>query len=140
MTVKILQDDFIKMYVSGLQKKYLGYKVEYYDRTLTFIYFYYSDFFRLYVVNGLKQKDSLVQVQEKINVIAFFDGKYANRFKDFLALKTQNDTYFYYLPESFIREVALFISCKRYKKYLNSIYEKYLNRMKNGYFNFDKRN
>ena len=138
MTVEILQDDFIKMYVSGLQKKYLGYKVEYYDRTLTFIYFYFSDFLRLYVVNGCKHKDSLVQVQEKINIITFFDGKYAKRFKDFLALKTKNDTYFYYLPESFIREVALFISYKRYKQYLNSIYEKYLNRMKNGYFNFDK--
>lgn len=130
MEVEILVSRDVKLFSLGSELKYKGTSIIYDDNKITFLFFYFPNLKRLYIVNGKTKKNSLKQVKEKINIICILDNIYFNRFKNFIRDKDIN--VLYNLPTLFYRELSLFIKKKNYKKNLNILYNKYSNGVKNG--------
>lgn len=131
LTVSFLNNSFVKLYSKGIEKEYLGNKVIYKDETNTFLFFYYSCFTRIYVINGVKEDFTLVQVKEKINKIAVYSSIQAKRFLRFYKL-VKDDEYLYKIPPIFFREIYAVLSHKNYLKTIKRLYEKYKMEEKNG--------
>lgn len=132
MEILRLESDYIKLYSVGIEHKYKGSSIIYYDNTLTFLYFYMPSYMRLYIINGQNKKKYIPQVKEKINHILTLEGKYARRFKNFMDEKLKTEKIVFFFPPIFIREISCVIECNDYKFYMERIYKKYKNRYKNG--------
>lgn len=132
MTVYPLITDFVKLYSTGIEKKYNGTDIEYYDDKITFLFFYYSCHTVVYVINGNKNDFQLVQVKEKINRIAVFYSQDAKRFIRFFNLVTKDDDFIYSLPPLFFRECLPLLCGKKYMNRLSELYIKYKNEIKEG--------
>lgn len=133
MIIQKLNNDFVKLYTYGKEKNYFGTSIEYYDNSITFLFFYYSSFVRVYVINGLKKDRVLVQVNQKVNIIAVYDGNIAKRFIRFYKEKT-SDPFLFCIPPLFFREINVFLEKKHYLINLNRLYCKYKEEIKNGMY------
>ncbi len=136
MTVKILNNDYVKLYSLGIEKDYTGSEIIYNDDSMTFLFFYYECFVRLYVVNGKKKIINLVQVKEKCNIIINFDDKEARRIRTFIGTKVENKIIFY-LPEEFFQKIKLIINDRNWKYKIENIYKEYLGDYLDGINNFN---
>lgn len=132
MTVYPLITDFVKLYSKGIEKKYNGTNIEYYDDKITFLFFYYSCHTVVYVINGKKSDFQLVQVKEKVNRIAVFYSRDAKRFIRFFNIVIQEDDLIFKLPPLFFRECLPLLSQKKYINHLSKLYIKYKNEIKEG--------
>lgn len=128
-----LNNDFVKLYTFGKEKNYLGTSIEYYDDTNTFMFFYYSSFVRVYVINGVKEERNLVQVNKKINVISVYDDIYAKRFIRFYK-EINQDPFFVKIPPLFFREINVFLGQKKYMEKISRLYLKYKENINNGMY------
>lgn len=137
MSVEVvsLDTEYVKLYSKGVEEKYNGFSVEYYDNTLTFLYFYYPFLTRLYVVNGMRKVDKIVQIKNPVNKICCFDNRSAIRLRMFLEEKIKFEDKIFYFPPMFIREVSAIIEKRKYKIFLSGLYEKYKERLANGIIN-----
>ena len=103
MFVYKLSNTFVKLYSKGIEKEYFGTKIEYLDETNTFLFFYYTNYVRVYVINGMKKDFQLVQCTPKINKIITLEGLFAKRFIRFYKQITFDDDFiFYIIPIFFI--------------------------------------
>lgn len=132
MTVYPLLTNFVKLYSKGIEKKYNGVNIEYENETNTFLFFYYSSFTRVYVINGAKNDFQLVQVKEKINRIAIYDYVIAKRFIRFFNEVSRREDFLFYIPPLFFREILPLLNQKNYIKNLGRLYNKYKEDIKNG--------
>lgn len=132
MTVYPLLTNFVKLYSKGIEKKYNGVNIEYENETNTFLFFYYSSFTRVYVINGAKNDFQLVQVKEKINRIAIYDYVIAKRFIRFFNEISRREDFLFYIPPLFFREILPLLNQKNYIKNLGRLYNKYKEDIKNG--------
>lgn len=107
MKINKLDEKFVKLNSFGYEKNYGGTYIEYFDFTKTFLFFYYSNFLKIYIVDGKKKTSDLVQVEGKCNIILSFQDIYAYRFKYFYEkilteeerslIPFMDDNYFYRL-------------------------------------------
>lgn len=132
MTVYPILTNFVKLYSKGIEKKYNGVNIEYENETNTFLFFYYSSFTRVYVINGAKNDFQLVQVKEKINRIAIYDYVIAKRFIRFFNEVSRREDFLFYIPPLFFREILPLLNQKNYIKNLGRLYNKYKEDIKNG--------
>lgn len=129
MTVQKLDDDYVKLFSLGKEIGYTGKEIIYDDDSIILLYFYYQFFTRLYIINGKKESDNLVQVKEKCNIIAKFDDKLARRFKRFSEdVLKENPDILFELPEIFFLKCRLLIDKKNWKIDLLRLYEEYKNK------------
>ena len=131
MTITFLNNNFVKLYSKGIEKEYLGNKVIYKDETNTFLFFYYSSFLRIYVINGNKSDFTLVQVKEKVNIIVQYSFLYAKRFLRFYKI-VEKDEFLYKIPPLFFREIYPLLMEKKYIKKITELYLKYKKEIENG--------
>lgn len=133
MFITPINNSFVKTYSFGLEKQYNGINIEYFNESITFLIFYYSKLTRLYVINGNIEKEYLVQVTPKINIICRFDNKEARRMIAFLKdKKDSKDNFIFHIPPLFYRECKAVINHKKYLLLLEPLYQKYKNEVKNG--------
>ncbi len=132
MFVYTLSNNFVKLYSKGIEKEYFGTKIEYLDETNTFLFFYYTNYVRLYVINGMKKDYQLVQCSPKVNKIVTLEGLSAKRFIRFYKQITVNDNFIFYIPPIFFRECFYILNEKKYMYKLNFLYNKYKRDIKNG--------
>jgi len=111
MVIESLKTDFVKLYSKGIEIKYLGNAIEYDDKFCTFVYFYYTSHRRVYIINGVKKKVLLPQINDKINIICKYEDKYTNRFN--LFLKYTDEYIIYSLPPIFFRKLKIIIEAKK---------------------------
>ena len=97
VTVKELSNTFVRLYSYGKEKEYRGTEIEYFDEYPVLLFFYYSTFTRVYVINGMKEERNLVQVNKKINVICVYDNLIAKRFIRFFNLAKDSKYFFLFL-------------------------------------------
>ena len=132
MFIYPLSNNLVKLYTKGIEKEYLGTKIEYFNHTNTFLFFYYTDYIRVYVINGMKEDFQLVQCSPKINRIITLEKTSAKRFIRFFNEKTENDDFLFYVSPLFFRECNLLLLEKNYMFKLNILYEKYKSDTKDG--------
>lgn len=133
MTVYPLLTDFVRLYSKGIEIKYNGTNIEYNDSTNTFLFFYYSSYTVVYVINGIKKDFTLVQVKQKINRIAVYSSKEARRFiRFFNYILNKDDNTIFYLPPLFFRECWTILFRKNYMKIMLDLYDKYKTEISEG--------
>lgn len=132
MFIEKLNNNFVRLYSIGKEKKYFGKSIEYYDNTNTFLIFYYSSLTRVYVINGKEKKDVLVQCKPKINKIITLDNKMAKRFINIINEIIKEDDFIFYIPPLFFRECYFFLDKKKYKDLILNLYKKYKKDIKDG--------
>ena len=126
MKVFPLKNEFVKMYSLGFEKSYKGTFIIYDDNSITFLFFYYKKHCRVYIIDGIKNNMNLVQVYEKINLIAVYRDYMCKRLVKFLKLKRkENDRFIFHINPLFYREIGNFLAKKNYLIYINYLYEKY---------------
>lgn len=131
MTVFPLNTQFVKLYSKGIEEKYNGTNIIYNNSSNTFLFFYYSKYTVVYVINGIKKDFQLVQVKEKINRIAIYQYTDARRFIKFFNKVLNEDDFIFFIPPLFFRECSALINKKRYMSYLEMLYRKYKEEIKN---------
>ena len=132
MFVYKLSNTFVKLYSKGIEKEYFGTKIEYLDETNTFLFFYYTNYVRVYVINGMKKDFQLVQCTPKINKIITLEGLFAKRFIRFYKQITLDADFIFYIPPIFFRECFYILNEKKYMYKLNFLFEKYKRDIKKG--------
>lgn len=125
MIVNILKNDYVELNSFGVEKDYQGSYIEYEDSTVTLLYFYYPHYLRVYAVNGLQKKDNLVQINEKINIICYFDKKKARRLKKLILDVFPKNNDIYYFHSLFFRELYVLLERKHYINCCTDLYYKY---------------
>ena len=133
MIIDKLNNSFVSLYTYGNEIGYYGNSIEYSDDSITILFFYYSSFTKVYIINGVKEDNVLVQVRSKINIISIYNGVIARRFIKFYKEKS-NEDFFKMLPPLFLREIYHILSCKGYMNKLERLYEKYREEMDNGMY------
>jgi hypothetical protein len=129
MTVSALSNEFVKLYSIGKEIGYNGTTIEYADNTNTFLIFYYHKYCRLYVINGKKENQNLVQVKEKINIEAIYSQIECKRLVKFIKEKRE-DEFLYFINPLFFKEINTLLKKKNYLSYINYIYDRYKERVK----------
>lgn len=119
------QHKYFKIYSIGVEKEYLGTSINYFDETITFIFFYFPRLCRVYIVNGKLKKNEVPEINEKVNLIAQYDNKSCYRIKKFLEEKSHIENSIFYFPEIFFSQLSAFLEKQRYKDTLNNLYDKY---------------
>lgn len=130
MIVNNLNNNKIKLYSYGKETNYFGTSIEYDDKTNTFLFFYYPSYLKIFIVNGLIQKDFVPQVEKKCNIIATFENSNAFKLKKFISEKNSSD--FFYFPPTFFYEILSFFNKKDYKIHLNNLFFKHKRYLVNG--------
>lgn len=131
MVINKLNTEFVRLYTYGKEINYLGNAIEYDDNYCTFLFFYYSRFVRVYVINGMDKKKTLVQVKSKINLINTYDGLIAKRFIRFYKEASQ-EPFFIKMPPLFFRELSVILQNKGYMNKAARLYAKYREDLNNG--------
>ena len=134
MTLYPLSNNFVKLYSKGIEKKYNGTNIEYEDETNTFLFFYYSGYTKVYVINGAKNDFQLVQVKEKINRIAVYESISARRFIRFFNEVVKSEDYLFYIPPLFFRECLPLLNQNKYLEKIKRLYEKYKEETEKGFY------
>ena len=126
MKVFPLENDFVKMYSLGFETSYQGKFIIYDDASITFLFFYYKKHCRVYIINGITRNNTLVQVYEKINIIAVYRDYMCKRLTKFLKSKNKkNDRFVFHINPLFYREIGNFLGKRNYIIYIDYLYEKY---------------
>ena len=133
-----IKTDFITSYSVGMEKKYAGKSIEYFDDKIMFVFFYYRKYVKLYVVNGLRKNCSIPQFKEPVNKIICFENRDARKLKRLIYrfTKEKDDTLFY-LPPIFYRQLGVLLPKKNYERLFNDLLNKYKEGLNNGlYFSY----
>lgn len=138
MIVYRFNSKFVKLFSLGVQKNYYGNSIEYYDDSISFMFFYYPKFSRVYIMNGIIEKDVIPQVNQKVNIICKFDNRACNRFRIFLNDILRKEKIIFYFPEIFFCQIQVFLEKNKfYKSDLNALYDKYREEYLDGLCNID---
>lgn len=125
MEVELLSTDFVKLFSMGKEIEYTGKTIVYDNNKIVFLFFYYKNIFRIYIVNGKKANENLVQIKnQKINKICIYENKIAWRFKKCID-EIEDKSILYDLCECFFIELKSFLYKQNYKLYFKRLLDKY---------------
>ena len=102
MEVFLYKDDFIKMYADGIEKKYKGKSIEYDGLNKTFVYYYYTNHQRLYIIDGKSEDFEIPHVDGSVRLIIKFEDKQVKLFKKHLKNLIKSKKIFTMSDEFFI--------------------------------------
>lgn len=141
MIIEKINENFVKIFSLGYEKNYSGNFIEYYDNTITFVFFYFKKYCRVYIINGIQNKDIVPTIQSKVNVICKYENHQCKRFRLFLKEIVDDNNLIYFFPPLFFLQLSVFLEKKKnYRFYVNLLYEKYKKEINYGLCNFNERN
>jgi hypothetical protein len=103
----------IKVYALGIETEYRGVSTVYDDEAKTFVYYYYPQYKRMYVLDGKTASLSIPLVNNKIRVITVLEDQRVVKFNHYFKKVIENKRLFYF-PDSFFREIRITMYKKKW--------------------------
>lgn len=111
MEIKPIQTEFVKIYSEGIEEVYKGETIIYNDICKVFVYYYYQNSRRVYVITGTKGSMELPYIDDKITILFKLENRKCDLFRKFV--KTTDKIMLYSLPDDFYTRLYMLISKKR---------------------------
>lgn len=127
MEIKPLQSEFVKIYSEGIEEIYKGETIVYNDKSKVFVYYYYQNSRRVYVLTGKDGNIELPYIENNVKVIFKLENRKCDLFRRFV--KTTDKAMLYSLSDEFYTKLYILIMKKRpilteliilYKKYIGA--------------------
>jgi len=114
MEVDIYEDEDTKMYSDGIETGYSGKSIIYDDTKKTFVYYYYINHQRMYVIDGKKDEVYLPNIKEAVRIITVYEDRQVKVFKKYLKSIIKNKTIFS-MGDDFFLELKIMLTKKSVK-------------------------
>ena len=125
MEIYLYKDDFIKTFSTGVEKEYRGTSIIYDDKYKVLLYHYFPTYKRLYVLDGLHEEKELINVVEKVRIVAFFENRQVSYFSKYLKSIIKNGSIYAMEDEFFVDLMIILQSKKPLFSDVKIIYDKY---------------
>lgn len=122
-----LKCDFMKTFSIGIEKAYSGTSITYDDTAKTFMYYFYNNHTRVYVIDGTKRIAELPQITEKIRILYHLEDGKAMCFKKYVTeyLKKDNKLLFTLSDQFFFEFYTLLTQKRIFKSEIYQLYNYY---------------
>jgi hypothetical protein len=111
MVINPLNTNYITTYSIGIEKKYHGNAIEYDDNYKVFIFYYYPNYTRAYIIDGKEQNIELPQIDDKVRKICHIENTAARALKKFIkGIKSKN---LFALPDQFFQELYILLNARK---------------------------
>jgi len=118
------KDDFFKVFSLGIEEDYRGTSIVYRNDTKTFVYYYFPNHKRLYIIDGKKEEINLVNIVEKVRIIGILKNREVNYFKKYLKEIIKNQKIFYMNDDFFVDVITVLKSRKPVQSEILQVYYK----------------
>ena len=128
------KDDFVRTYSDGVEKEYKGTSIVYDDRFKVLLYHYFPTYKRLFVLSAARPDKYIINVAEKVRVVAFFENKAVSLFKNHLKSIIKNKQIFG-MNEGFFVDLEILLNSKKPQQSESAVlFEKHLQIMEDRAF------
>jgi hypothetical protein len=124
MEVFVYKDRYINMFSDGIEDKYKGKSIIYNNLTKTFIYYYYKNHKKLYIIDGKREETQLANVIEKVRIIGVLRNREVANFTKYLKMLIKNKKIFY-MEDDFFIDITIIIKKRPKMSDIMQVFEKY---------------
>jgi hypothetical protein len=114
MIIIPVNNKYLRTYSQGVELEYRGKSIRYSDAHKTFIYYYYREHRRVYVIDGTERNVWLPQIDRAVRVVMEVEDRAVIKFARFtsIALK-DNKNILYSLSDVFFHELYILANTGR---------------------------